>query len=100
MSTARTFLPLSDIITEAKTFAVVSSVKKDDRFITKLRHEGTSEADGLETEGSQITLYVSTMSETTAPVTITPSKWEFTLSEFPNPETGEIINLKWLRVKR
>jgi hypothetical protein len=100
MSTARTYLPLSDIITDAKTFVVVSSVKKDDRFITKLRHEGEAEADGLVTEGSQTTLYVSTLTETTADVVITPSKWEFTLSEFPHPETGEVINLKWLRVKR
>jgi len=100
MSTARIYLPLSDIITEAKTFQVVSSVKKDDRYITKLRHEGEAEADGLITEGSQTTLYVSTMSETTEAVTITPAKWDFTLSEFAHPDTGEVIKLKWLRVKR
>ncbi len=100
MSNARTYSPLTDIITDPKTFAVVSSIEKGERFITKLRHEGEAEADGLITEGSQTTLYVSTIKEQQEAVTISPEKWEFTISEFPHPETGEIINLKWLRVKR
>ena len=102
MSNARIYNALETIISEPKPFVVIASTPNGDRFATKMRHEGVSEADGLEVEGSQITLYVSTtkQQENGATIDITPSKWEFTLSEYPHPETGEVINLKWLRVKR
>jgi len=102
---SKLYTPLTEAISIPTTFNVeecVSRPRKDGtpRFVVKLRATTPSEANGLKTEGSKITLYVSTLEAASGTIDIDPSLWEFTLSEFPHPETGEVLNLKWLRVAR
>ncbi len=102
---SKIYMPLSDILSAPTSFTVVESVARpredgSSRFIVKLRTQMPSEANGLKTEGSSMTLYVSTVEDATGEITIDPKLWEYTLSEFPHPETGEVLNLKWLRVAR
>jgi hypothetical protein len=99
------YSPLTEVFGTPQSFNVVESVsrQRDDgtsRFVVKLRATTPSEANGLKTEGSQITLYVSVLEDVSGSITIDPALWDFSLSEFALPETGEIINLKWLRVSR
>ena len=102
---SKVYNPLTEVFTEPRTFNVIDSAsrKREDgteRFTVKLRATTPSEANGIKTDGSQITLYVSAVENVSGSIEIDPALWEFTLSEFPHPETGEILNLKWLRVKR
>lgn len=96
---------LTGLFTNPTTFSVVESSlrKREDgteRYIVKLRSNTPSVADGISTEGSQITLYVSSLENVSGNVELNPSNWEFKLSPWAHPDTGEMINLKWLRVAR
>lgn len=102
---SKIYSPLSEVFGAPQSFNVLESVARPredgtSRFVVKLRANTPSEANGLKTEGSQITLYVSTLEDVSGSIELDPSLWEYTTSEFPHPETGEVLHLKWLRVSR
>jgi len=102
---SKVYSSLTEVFGTPQSFDVIESVSRDredgsSRFVVKLRATTPSEANGLKTEGSQITLYVSVLENVSGSITIDPTLWDYSLSEFAIPETGEVINLKWLRVSR
>jgi len=99
---SKVFNALSTILSKPTSFNVIDCVERSAngkvRFVVKLRTstEGAI-VDGFPTEGSQLTLYVSTTGAMEGAHTINPENWDYSISEFPHPDTGEVLSLKWLK---
>ena len=82
-------------------FTVISSnPNQEGGFVTKIRHSFEKKTEfGM--KKSVLTLYVSGSEQLTEgnKVQINPQDW--TIKEYPYalPDTGEIVNLKWLHLK-
>ncbi len=100
----KVYSSLTEIVSTTTKFNVVECNDRSQdgiaRFVVKLRtNSEPSESGGLKTAGSQLTLYVSVIESIAkgGVIDVIPSDWDFTVSEFPHPKTGEMLSLKWLR---
>ena len=100
------YTALNTLFDDSQVFIVISSDlnEKHNRHSVKMRTTTDEQTiDGIAVPGAQLTLYVAATvaMKVGDKITLDPLKWEYTISEFPHPDTeGEVIKLKWLRPKR
>ena len=98
-------LSLASIIETTSPFVVLTSVAKStdkDVFITRLRKESSSVVDGLDIADTKtLTLFVATKTAQAEGevITIDPTKWDYTISEFTPEGSDEVYEIKWLKAK-
>jgi len=93
---------LLDLFESTLDFKVSKSTlgETNGNYVTTLKASIPMELNGMSFD-KNITLYISLtkVKEVDSVIKLDPSLWNYFISDFENPETGEIVPLKWLTPK-